>query len=472
MRIVIVGGGIAGLSVAWAVRRRDPSADVVVLERGPRAGGNVRTEYADGYTCECGPDGFLDSAAATLRLAREVGLEWRLLPSNDAAKRRYIFLKGRLHEVPGSPAAFLRSSLLSVRGKARVAWEPFARPQPEEDESIYDFATRRIGSEAASALIDSLISGIFAGDAHALSLRACAPKIWQLENDHGGLLRARLATWRRHRRNEAPNASAGRLTSFVGGMTELTDTLTRSLDRAVRTATPALRLRKGCGTDGCRSAAAARGYTVETQAGSIRADAVVLAGLASESAALMRPFDPTIASLLDGIPTAPLAVLCLGYDAAAVGTCCALDGFGFLVPRSERIRILCALWETSIYSHRAPAGKALLRVMIGGACDRDVVSLSDEALIGIARRDLARTMRLSIAPEFVKIIRHSRGIPQYVKGHLARLRRIDASLQAHARLYLAGQSYRGGSITACIADADRVAASVLEHARAASEHVP
>ena len=164
MRIVIVGGGIAGLSIAWAVRRRDPNTDVVVLERGVRAGGNVRTEYADGYTCECGPDGFLDSAAATLRLVREVGLERRLLPSNDAAGTRYIFLKGRLHEVPRSPAAFLRSSLLSVRGKARLAWELFAHRPPEEDESIYDFATRRIGSEAASVLIDSLISGIYAGE--------------------------------------------------------------------------------------------------------------------------------------------------------------------------------------------------------------------------------------------------------------------------------------------------------------------
>lgn len=471
-QIVIVGGGIAGLSIAWAVRRRDPNADVVVLERGMRAGGNVRTEYTDGYTCECGPDGFLDSAAETVRLAREVGLERRLLPSNDAARRRYIFLKGRLHEVPRSPAAFLRSPLLSVRGKARVAWEPFARRRPEDDESIYDFAARRIGSEAAAVLIDSLISGIYAGDAHALSLRACAPKIWQLENDHGGLLRSFVATWRRRGLNETPNASVGRLTSFIGGMTELTDALTHALDGAVRTSTPALQLRRDCGTGACRSAAAARGYTVETQGGSIRADAVVLAGLASESAALMRPLDPTIAGLLDGIPTAPLAVLCLGYDAAAVGTCCARDVVGFLVPRSEQIRILGALWETSIYSHRAPAGKALLRVMIGGACDRDAVSLSDDELLGIARRDLARTMGLSIAPELVKIIRHPRGIPQYVKGHLARLRRIDALLQAHAGLYLAGQSYRGGSITACIADADRVAASVLEHARAASEQVP
>jgi oxygen-dependent protoporphyrinogen oxidase len=455
MRVVIAGGGIAGLSLAWALRTRAPEVDVVVLERASRPGGNIRTESADGYTYECGPDGFLDNAPDTLQLIRTVGLDNRLLPSHAAARRRFIRLKGRLHEVPTSPLALLRSPLLSAAGKARIAWEPFARSRHEEDESIHEFAARRIGAEAADILVGSMVSGIFAGDARVLSLQACFPRMRELEDKHGGLVRALLAT---RRRDGAP---AGRLTSFVGGMSDLVNALSRVLDGAVRTSSPVLRLGRDSATGLHSPQSGGDGYAVTTPDGTIRADAVVLAGPASEAAALVGGFDRRLADLLDGIPTAPLAVVCLGYDTARLADCCSLDGFGFLVPRHEPIRILGALWETSIYPNRAPAGKALIRVMIGGAMDPGAVTLDDDRLLAVVRRDLAATMSLSSAPEFVRIIRHTRGIPQYVKGHLARLRQIDARLQHHPRLYLAGNSYRGVSMNACISEASRVAGMLL-----------
>jgi oxygen-dependent protoporphyrinogen oxidase len=460
-RVVIAGGGIAGLSIAWAIGRRDPDAEVVVLERSPRTGGNIRSEHIDGYLCEAGPDGFLDNAPATLTLVRAIGLESRLLPSHDAARRRYIVRGGQLCEVPTSVGAFLKTPLLSARGKLRIACEPFARRRPDAEESIHDFARRRIGREAASGLVDPMVSGIFAGDASALSLRACFPRMWQLEEDHGGLFRALLATRRSRRREDAVGAPSGRLTSFVGGMTELTDALTRELGPAVRTSTPVAELCKHTPNAIGYRHSSARRYAVRTTTGSIDADAVVLSGPAAESATILQGIDPVLGTLLQSIPTAPLAVVCLGYHAPAIASHCELDGFGFLVPRTEGIRILGALWETSIYTNRAPANKALLRVMIGGARDRQAASLPDGQLLGIVLRDLARTMGLSVAPEFVRIIRHPRGIPQYVKGHLARVHQIDTLLTAHAGLYLAGNSYRGVSMNSCIAEADRVAETVL-----------
>jgi oxygen-dependent protoporphyrinogen oxidase len=191
---------------------------------------------------------------------------------------------------------------------------------------------------------------------------------------------------------------------------------------------------------------------------------VVLAGPASEAAELVGGFDRELAALLDRIPTAPLAVVCVGYDAASVAAACPLEGFGFLVPRREPVRILGCLWETCIYSQRAPAGKVLMRLMIGGALDPGAVNLADEQLLAIVRRDLAATMSLSCAPEFVRIIRHTRGIPQYVKGHAARMRQIDTRLHANRGLYLAGNSYRGVSINSCISDAGRIADLVVAHA--------
>ena len=462
--IVIAGGGVAGLSIAQAIRKRDRRVGLLVLEGQTRLGGNIRTDNTNGYVCEWGPDGFLDNAPATLALADELGLGARLLPSNDAARRRYVFRNRRLHEVPGSPGAFLRTPLLSATGKARIFYEPFARRRVVCDETIHAFAARRIGEEAASIMVDSMVSGIFAGNAHALSLRACFPKMWQMETDHGSLFRALLATRKRRKKEDALAAPAGRLTSFDDGMEVLIQGLARSLSGLVRTSSRIVALHQGQSSDIAKSGLPSSGYTLTTDGGTFEADAVVLAGPAEDAANLVQPFDSTLASLLSGVETAPLAVVCLGFDATALAADRGpLDGFGFLVPRRERIRILGALWETSIYARRAPKEKALIRVMIGGALDPEAVDLDDDALVRVVRADLKTTMGLNAAPELTTIIRHRRGIPQYTIGHVERLQRIDALLRAHPGLYLAGNSYRGVSINSCIAEADTIAASVLDY---------
>lgn len=474
-RVAIVGGGIAGLSIAHALRAEVPAAEVVVLERADRAGGYVRSERIDGYLCETGPDGFLDNAPGTLALVEALGLSSRIMPSRDAARRRYIFRGGRLHEVPLSPGAFVTSGLLSLRGKLRVACEPLARPAPGHDESIRQFAERHIGREAAQVLVGSMVSGIFAGDADELSLRSCFPKMREMDERYGSLVRAMLAKRREGRTSNGPGAPAGQLTSFVDGMEELVRAAADSLGPAVRTSQQVTGLvpRHRRGTVAGPRPIGARPFGITSNGAGIEADAVVLAGAAHDTAHLVRPFAPTAADLLAGQRTAPLAVVCLGYDEAAVRAARGpLDGFGFLVPRGEGPRILGALWETSIYEHRAPQGKVLLRVMIGGASDPEAVDLPDAALLEVVRQDLARTMGLGLAPAFVHLVRHGRGIPQYTIGHEARLRRLEHLLADHPGLFLAGNSYRGVAVNACIADAPRVAALVAEHLRAAERTVP
>jgi oxygen-dependent protoporphyrinogen oxidase len=462
MRVVVVGGGIAGLSVAWAVRRRDPGARVTVLEAGAQTGGNIRTAQAGGYLCEAGPNGFLDNAPATLRLVAGLGLTPRLQPSSDTARRRFIVRGGRLHQVPTSPLSMATTRLLSAAGKARILGEPFARRSDDPDESIHDFAARRIGSEAADVLVGSMVSGIFAGDAHALSLRACFPRMAQMEEQHGGLFRALLATARTRRSRNGIGAPAGRLTSFKGGMAELVEALTARLAGCVRTSSRVSAVRKRAG------AQPGGPYIVVTPAGEVEADVLVLAGPADDSAAAVESVDSRLASLLSGIPTAPLAVVSLGYDARTVERYCTLDGFGFLVPPGEPHRILGALWESSIYPGRAAPGNALLRVMIGGARAPELAALDDDRLLAAVQGDLAQIMGLEAAPEFVRVVRHRRGIPQYNRGHLDRMTQIDALLTAHPGLYLAGNSYRGVSMNACIAEADQIAEAVIGRAAAAA----
>jgi oxygen-dependent protoporphyrinogen oxidase len=273
-----------------------------------------------------------------------------------------------------------------------------------------------------------------------------------------------LATRKRRKKEDAMGAPAGHLTSFAGGMTELIQGLAASLGSAVRTSSPVIELRRGRRAEAFGPIAGPSGYTVLTPHDQLEADAVVLTGPSSEAAALVRPFDSTLASLLAGIATAPLAVLCLGFDEAAlVRDRGALNGFGFLVPRQENVRMLGALWESAIYPNRAPAGKALMRVMIGGARDPEAIELDDDTLLATVRGELRQTMGLRIPPEFVRIVRHRRGIPQYVVGHVARLQRIDALLQAHPGLVLAGNSYRGVSINSCVAESGAIADRVLAH---------
>jgi oxygen-dependent protoporphyrinogen oxidase len=339
--------------------------------------------------------------------------------------------------------------LLSSRGKLRIAFEPLARRRPDVDETIHAFAARRIGREAADILIDAMVSGVFAGDARALSLRACFPKMWQMETDHGGLFRALLAKRKERRRGDAIGSPLGTLTSFRDGLEELIHALAASLGPALRTGRPVSGLRPHRGR-----------YVVECSPGeAIEADAVVLAAGPASTARVVAPFDGALAAVLDEIPSAPLAVVCLGYDESKLPR--PLDGFGFLVPHGEGPRILGVLWDSSIYPGRAPHGRVLLRAMIGGAHDPGAIGLSDDALLDAVLRDLGATLGLRIPPDFVRIFRHPLGIPQYTVGHVDRLSRIDIILARHPGLHVAGNGYRGVAINSCVAEADVLAGRVL-----------
>lgn len=444
-RIAIIGAGIAGLATAHELLRqgaRERGTDIVVLERASRPGGNIRTELVDGYLCEWGPNGFLDNAPATLALVEQLGLTPRLHVSDDAARRRFLYRNGRLHLLPSSPMGFVTSGLLSARGKLRVAAEPFAGARPEGDETIHAFASRRIGREAADVLIDAMVSGVFGGDARALSLRACFPRMWEMETEHGGLVKAFLAKRRsgRIRKADGVGAPLGRLTSFLGGTEELVQRLAAALGGALRLSCPVRAVSRN----------GRFRIDIDGQA-SIEADAVVMAAGATVGADLIGGIDGALAADLRTIPSAPMVVVCLGYRTEDLPA--PLDGFGFLVPRGEGQRLLGALWDSSVYPGRAPEGRALIRVMLGGAHDPAAIRLDDDAALRVAREGLGAVMGLQAAPVFVQVFRHYAGIPQYTVGHLDRLARIESGLARHPGLAVAGNAYRGVSINNCVAEA-------------------
>jgi oxygen-dependent protoporphyrinogen oxidase len=322
-----------------------------------------------------------------------------------------------------------------------VLLEPLARGRPRHDETVHAFAARRIGREAADVLVQAMVSGVFAGDARRLSLRATFPKMFEMERSHGSLFRALIAR-RKAGGDGGPAGPGGTLTSFDGGMETLIEALVARLGRGHR-------VHLGSPVGGISPSG--DGYVLDDPA-QTEADCVVLACPAWEAAGVLQSLVPEATALLRGIPGAPIAVVATAYDERDVGG--APPGFGFLVPRGEGVRILGCLWSSSIYpGTRAPEGKVLLRTMVGGAIDPAAVDLGDDALLDLVARDLRTTMDLRAAPVRHWIFRHPRGIPQYEVGHGARLAGVGRLLGRHPRVVLAGNSYRGISVNATIQEA-------------------
>jgi oxygen-dependent protoporphyrinogen oxidase len=448
--IVVVGAGISGLAVALEVRER---ASVVCLEASPHAGGNVRTDRVDGFLCEWGANGFLDDAPATLDLVRKLGLEPRLVRPAAEAAARFVFRAGRLRKLPSGLASFLGSGTLSPGGRLRVLTEPFrAARAGAAEESVFDFAARRLGLEAAEILVDAMITGIHAGDPRRLSIAATFPRLPEMERAHGSLVRGLLASARAKRREGTPRA---RLTSFPEGMGELTGALARAVGPSLVLGARVARIEERSGG----------GHRVHLAEGApIDACAVVLACPASSAAELVRPLDGEMATAMERIPYAAIAVVHAGFDARDLTE--RPRGFGFLVPRGQGPRVLGTIWASSVFPGRAPEGGVLLTTMLGGARDPAAAGLADADLVSIVREDLRAAMGIEAPPRFVRIYRHPRGIPQYEVGHLDLVAKLDDRLRSHPGLFVAGCSYRGVSVNACVEDARTVASGVLRHVAA------
>ena len=457
--VVVVGGGVAGLTVAYELAERSQrlgdGVRVLCLESSDRPGGNIRSERVDGFTCEAGPTGFLDNAPATITLARRLGLADRMIRAKPGAANRYIFRKGKLRKVPLEPLSFLGSGILSPLGKLRLLGEPFMPRSRQADESIFEFASRRIGREAAAVLVDAMVSGVYAGNARELSLPATFPKMRNMEQQHGSLFRAMLAK-RKEAKSEGreaggPAGPGGVLTSFRDGLDELTHALATALGDKLRLRSP-VQLISNMGR---------RGFRILLDEGApIEADAVVLACPAWKAAPLVESMDAKLHATLTAIQSAALAVVHTGYRTMALGD--QLTGFGYLVPREQGPRVLGTLWISQIFDGRAPDGAILLTSMIGGAHDPHAVDLDDESLMKVVRDDIKRTMSIMVRPYFTRIVRWPRGIPQYTLGHPERMRAIEDRLQQHPGLFVSGNSYRGISVNACVEEAPQVAEAALE----------
>lgn len=443
-RLAIVGGGIAGLAAAWAARQAGgPALDIVVLERDAEPGGKARTVRSGGWRAEGGP------AGAVLRpelqaLIESAGLSGEVIPARPESRHRFLYVGGRPRRVTPNPVALVGSGVLSARGAARLLAEPFVARHGGGEESIRDFAARRLGAEAAERLIMPMTIGVFAGDARALSVDAAFPRMRALEREHGSLVRGLVA----RRGRMAPP-----LVSFRGGMQRLPLALAERGSFTVQCNT---RVRAVERTDAQ--------WRLHTDAREpLLADAIVLAGESWSMSELVSALDPTIAANLAAIQCPPVTVVALGYgpgEAARVPR-----GFGVLVARGERVRMLGGLWESQIFPGRAPDGHLLMRAMYGGTIDSAACAGSEQDALALAREDMTRCFGIVSEPVFSHVVQWPAAIPQYTLGHQARVAAIERRERAIPAFAITGNALRGVSFADTAADGWRTGETMARRLR-------
>lgn len=434
--VVLVGGGISGLGVAYALKRR--GVEVRLLESRSDVGGVIRSHRVEGFLIEHGPNSALNHSIEVERVIDEIGLTSERVFAAPAARKRFIVRHGRPLPLPTGLGAFLTTPLWSARAKWRLVGELFAPPRPAGEESVADFVTRRLGSEMFDYAADPFVSGVYAGDPHALSMAATFPRLDDMERAHGGLIRAVVA---RIGRPKLPRPARRGIYSFRSGMAALPMAMGASLGDSLWSDAQVVDVDRRAGR-----------FAITVDRGGattvLEADRVVLTTPAPVTAGFVRPWAPALAQELEAIVYAPVAVVFLGFPRSAVGH--ALDGFGCLVPRRERHTILGSLWTSTLFPERAPQGMVGLTNFVGGATQPDWINQPSGVLIDAVCADLNRLFDVRSTPALAHVIRHTRAIPQYLIGHGARVERIEREVSRIEGLALAGNYLRGVAVGECL----------------------
>ena len=426
-----------------------------MLEKDLRAGGSIHTEKEDGYLIERGPNSTLDIYQEVDDLCNELGIISDKIFADSNTRNRYVVRGGRLRTLPTGLWQFLTTDLWSIRGKLRLLGEPFIpKYSGASEESIAGFVKRRTGQEFLDYAIDPFATGIFAGDPSRLSLKSCFPKMYSLEQEYGGLVKG--AIFGRKKGGEPKRKM--RLFSFKNGLQTLPDALIKILGNRFIGGWEVTSLKKDN-----------TGFEISGKRGGheevLRADRVVLAAPAWVTANMIHPLSELIAANLMKIEYVPVVIVFTGFDRGHIKH--NLDGFGFLIPSKESGQnghsILGSIWSSAIFPGRAPDGKVAFTNILGGTRKTDILEYSDKELTDMTLRDLKTILNVEAKPEFLRIIRQPRAIPQYTLGHQGRADSIIKGAGEIQGLYLTGNYFNGVSVGHCIAEATRLAQKLIKN---------
>jgi oxygen-dependent protoporphyrinogen oxidase len=492
-RIIIIGGGIAGLGAAYKVTRaasEGNEVEFVLIERDRRLGGKIQTEIVPDpsekgkFVVDGGPDCFLTEKPACHRIAKLTGIFDEELPTDDSRRKTWILSQGKLHQMPDgvmmfAPTKFVpfaTTGLFSWPGKIRMAMDlviPRKKIVPGEfnDETLENFVVRRMGRECLDRLAEPLVGGVHASDPAKMSLAATFPRLLEMEQNYGSLLKAFIAIRRKveEMRRKYPTKPGEKprtfFTSFVGGMQQLTDRMAEVAGRE--------RMHTAVSVSSLKSAPGGRWHASLSNGSSIDGDAVIIATESWAAEPLIRPVDPAIADALADIPCSSSATVSIAFNEKEVGF--DLNAFGVLCPLIEDRALMAATYSSTKWPGRAPAGRVLLRGFVGGPHNQEILKRSDEELVQIVIGEFRDILGLNpfANPLFMRVFRWHLGMPQYTLGHLSRVELIESHSANIPGLALAGGSYRGVGLPNCIESGERAVSKILNEwgIKLAEDHI-
>jgi protoporphyrinogen/coproporphyrinogen III oxidase len=445
-QVIVIGAGISGLACAYRLKRL--GLPVILLEASARVGGLIGSAQKDGFLFESGPQSF-QGTEPLLELIREVGIEGELQRADPRAPR-FIYLRGKLQKIPMTPQALMASSLLGLKSRAKIVSEPFKRTKPPtKEESVADFVRRKFGHEILEYLVAPFVSGVYAGDPEKLSLKAAFPSLEEWEREYGSVLRGAMKSRPEREKRSGPPP----LCSFKDGVGSLANAIAERLGMSVRLGAKVTSVARSANYQVC--------VQCDGRNEMMEAAAVVVSTPAYTAGHIAAQVSSPLMHTLSGVAYAPVAVVACGYYDRQIAE--KLDGFGYLVPRSEKVRTLGTVWNSSLFAGRAPAGSVAITSFIGGATDPKIVEHSDDEIAAIVQDENARILQISGSPVASAVWKYPKALPQYNLGHGHVVEAIRDGERANPGLFFCGNYLEGPSLGKCVETANQTALAIQRY---------
>ena len=445
-KIVIIGAGISGLTTAYLLNKS--GFDITVLEKKNEPGGSIETAFEKGFLFDKGPNSALETHPLIGQIVEELSLSEQFVYANKKGNKRYILRDNKLHALPMSPPALLKTKLFSPQAKLRLIAEPFiGRSKDGYYQSISEFVTRRLGKEFLDYAINPFVAGVYAGNPDELSVKSAFPKLYELEEKYGGLILGTIRSIKERKRRAEKSKQGAKMLSFVDGMQILPTAIAKNLGNRVKLAGEVQSVKKNIS-----------GFTINyLQNGTqleIDCDKIISAVPAYAAANLFAHFDDGLADHLNNIYYPPVLVLYIAYKKEIIGQ--PLDGFGFLIPSKEKKSFFGAIWSSVIFPNRSDENSATFTLFAGGARNPEIGSIDKEILIQKIKKEFEQIMKISGEPVYQAYKYWPKAIPQYNIGYIDHERYFDEFENRNPGIFLSG-NYRGGiSVGDCIKNAEEV----------------
>jgi oxygen-dependent protoporphyrinogen oxidase len=468
-KIVIVGGGIAGLAAAHRIQEElsHQALECTVLEAGPRFGGKIDTERVDGFVVEKGPDSFISQKPQAIQLCNKLGIGDRLVGTHPTNTNTYVYTGRRLVTMPEGLSLmiptqfmpFVLTPLFSWPGKVRMGLDLLLPGKANDsDESLASFVRRRMGEEALRKMAEPMLAGIYASDPESMSIKSTFPMFFETEQKYRSLILGMLARKRKMATGRKPSPYTLFMT-LKNGLSEMVDAILKQ--------SPGVTFRSGVTVT--QLSRAGKRWRLDLDGGeNILADAVILATPAGISARLLEREVPGVAASLNKIPYVSTATVSLGYRKEGFEH--PLKGFGFVVPGTENRKILACTWTSSKFPHRAPEGHVMLRCFIGGAKKEALAEQDADTLRQMVKDEIRDIMGIRQEPVMSRVFHYRKSNVQYHVGHAGLIANINSELASAPGVYLAGSAYTGIGIPDCIQNGGRAAERVIDYLAEVNEN--